>query len=268
MRPKKSIMKEAKTALITGSASGIGLEMARILAAKGYDLYLADIQRKGLEKLKEEVEKTYQVMVHIHEADLALPDAAQRIYTDCQEKGLVIEVLVNNAGFFFFSEIAQADSGKASRMIQLHIHTLSLLTILFSRQMKERKRGFILMTTSISAYKVFPGIGLYAASKSYIKYFCRALRYEMRYYGVHVTALCPGATATKLYDPNVINVERGKKWGIMMDAKKVANAGIRGMFSNRAIVIPGFVTKMMTLFSILTPNWFIYWARVRWKKYF
>lgn len=124
------------------------------------------------------------------------------------------------------------------------------------------------MTSSISVYKEFPGIGFYAASKSYIKYFCRALRHEMRYYGVHVTTLCPGATATNLYDPNIIDVEKGKRWGIMMEAKKVANIGIKGMFNNKAIVIPGFVTKAMTLFSILTPNWIIYWARVRWRRFF
>ncbi len=261
-------MNSNKTALVTGSASGIGLEMAKILAQKGYDLYLVDIDGPGLEKIKQEIEQNYKILVHIHCADLSLVDASEKIYNECNQKNLNIEVLINNAGFFFFSEIAQADPVKASKMIHLHIHTSSLLTILFSKKMKENKKGYILMTSSISVYKGFPGIGFYAASKSYIKYFCRALRHEMRYYGVHVTTLCPGATATNLYDPNIIDVEKGKKWGIMMEANKVAKAGINGMFNNKSIVIPGFVTKVMTLFSILTPNWMIYWARVKWKRFF
>lgn len=261
-------MTPSKTAIVTGSASGIGLEMAKILAAKGYDLYLVDVQQEGLEKIKTEIEKDFSVKVILHCLDLSQLNASEIIYKDCIQKELDIDVLINNAGFFFFSEVAQAEIEKSSRMVQLHVHTPSMLAIYFAKQMKEKKRGCILMVSSISAYKDFPGIGFYAASKSYIKSFCRSMRYEMKYYGVHVTTLCPGATATNLYDPNIIDVEKGKRWGIMMDAKKVANAGIRGMFNNRAIVIPGLVTKLMTLFSILTPNWIIYWARVKWRRLF
>jgi short-subunit dehydrogenase len=124
------------------------------------------------------------------------------------------------------------------------------------------------MTSSVSAYKDFPGIGFYAASKTYIKSFSQSLRHEMRYYGVNVTTLCPGATATNLYDPNVINVEKGKRWGIMMDARKVAAAGLNGMFHNRSVVIPGFMTKVLTAISVLLPAIVIYWARVRWRNVF
>jgi short-subunit dehydrogenase len=261
-------MNNGKTALITGSASGIGLEMATILADKGYDLYLVDIQENGLENLKQEIIKKYPVKVITHCIDLSVNTAALDIYNDCKGQNLEVEVLINNAGFFFFCEIAESDPAKAGRMIELHMYTPSMLTIYFAKEMKQKRKGFILMTSSISAYKDFPGIGFYAASKSYIKSFCRSLRHEMRYYGVHVTALCPGATATNLYDPNVIDIEKGKRWGIMMEAKKVAQAGISGLFNNKAIVIPGFVTRLMTVFSILTPAWVIYWARVKWRKLF
>src|SRR5690554_3275751 len=111
--------------------------------------------------------------------------------------------------------------------------------------MRQRKRGFILNNSSIAAYKAFPGIGYYGASRSYIKSFTRSLRTELKFYGVHVTCLCPGATATNLYDPNVIDVELGKKIGIMMSAEKVAKLGVKGLFKNKAVVVPGFVTKLM-----------------------
>lgn len=261
-------MHNRATAIVTGSASGIGLEIAKILAAKGYDLYLVDINEEGLQQLKSDIESKHEVNVIIRPMNLALPEAADLIHKDCIEKSLDIEILINNAGFFFFSEVAEANPDKSSMMIHVHMHTPSLLAIHFAKQMKEKRKGYIMMTSSISAYKDFPGIGFYAASKSYIKSFCKSMRHEMKYYGVHVTALCPGATATNLYDPNVINVELGKKWGIMMSAEKVAKAGVKGMFKNKAVVIPGFVTKLMTFFSILTPSWVIYWARVRWKKFF
>jgi uncharacterized protein len=261
-------MSNRTTAIVTGSASGIGLEMAKILAAKGYDLYLADINEKGLNTLKTDIQSQHSVEVIIQCIDLSLPEAADIIHKDCIEKNLDVEILINNAGFFFFSEVAEANPDKSSMMIHVHMHTPSLLAIHFAKQMKEKRRGFIMMTSSISAYKDFPGIGFYAASKAYIKSFCKSMRLEMKYYGVHVTALCPGATATNLYDPNVINVELGKKWGIMLSAEKVAKDGINGMFKNKAVVIPGFTTKVMTFLSILTPSWLIYWARVKWKRFF
>jgi uncharacterized protein len=261
-------MSNRTTAIVTGSASGIGLAMAKILAAKGYDLYLADINEKGLSDLKTDIQSQHSVEVIIQCIDLSLPEAADIIHKDCIEKNLDVEILINNAGFFFFSEVAEANPDKSSMMIHVHMHTPSLLAIHFAKQMKEKRRGFIMMTSSISAYKDFPGIGFYAASKAYIKSFCKSMRLEMKYYGVHVTALCPGATATNLYDPNVINVELGKKWGIMLSAEKVAKDGINGMFKNKAVVIPGFTTKVMTFLSILTPSWLIYWARVKWKRFF
>lgn len=257
-----------KYAIVTGCASGIGLEISRLLAAKGYDLYMVDINLPGLEKLKTDFEAAYSINVIIQCIDLSLSEAAETIFHDCLDRQLDVEVLVNNAGFFFFSEVPKADPVKAGKMIQVHIHTASMLSIYFSKQMKEKGKGYILMTSSISAYKDFPGIGFYAASKSYIKSFCRSMHYEMKLYGVHVTALCPGATATNLYDPNVINMELGKKLGIMLSAEKVAKSGIKGLFKNKAIVVPGFVTKVMLILTLLTPAWVIYWARKKYRKYF
>ncbi len=257
-----------KVALITGCASGIGLEITKILAAKGYSLYLVDIDEAGLHKICEVILRTYKVNVYSLCVDLSLPDAADYIIMDYREKNLDIDVLISNAGFFFFNEIAETDPEKAARMIGLHVHTASMLAIHFAKEMKRKRRGYIMMTSSISAYQDFPGIGFYAASKTYIKSFCMSLRHEMRYYGVHVTALCPGPTATNLYDPNVIDVEKGKRWGIMMDAHKVAQAGIDGLFKNKAIVIPGLMTKVMTFLAFLMPGGIIYWARVRWRKLF
>jgi short-subunit dehydrogenase len=261
-------MPQYSTALITGSVSGIGLEMARILAGKGIHLYLVDIQQEGLMKVSAEILQSYLVTVKTFCIDLSLPDAADRIFEDCREQHIDIDIFISNAGFFFFSEVAGSDPALAARMIRLHIYTPSMLAIHFAKEMKQRGSGYILMTSSVSAYQDFPGIGFYAASKSYIKRLCMSLRHEMRYYGVHVTVLCPGATATNLYDPNVIDVRKGKQWGIMMDPAKVARAGINGLFKNKAVVMPGFMTKVMTLFAMLLPGFLIYWARVRWRRLF
>ena len=256
------------TALITGSASGIGYEMARILAGQGYDLYLVDIQEEALLQASKELSHLFKISVTVCAIDLSLPDAAEKIYKDCCDRKLDVDVLISNAGFFFFSEVAQSDPEIAARMIRLHVHTPSILAIYFAREMKQKQRGYILMTSSVSAYKTFPGIGFYAASKAYLKSFCESMRHELRYHGVYVTTLCPGATATNLYDLGIINVKTAKRWGIMMDPHKVAAAGIKGMFNHKAMVMPGLMTKVLTILSVLTPGAVIYWARVRWKRLF
>src|SRR5690554_5846223 len=195
-----------KFALITGSSSGIGLEIAKLLAARGYSLVPVSNQEKELNQLKAELSAQYAVRVITLNIDLARSEAASEVFDFCKQHNLEVEVLVNNAGFLFFEQITDADIVKAQAKMHLHVMTSSLLCTLFGKEMRQRKRGFILNNSSIAAYKAFPGIGYYGASKSYIKSFTRSLRTELKFYGVHVTCLCPGATATNLYDPNVIDV--------------------------------------------------------------
>ncbi len=252
-------------ALITGGSSGIGLEIAKLLVARGYALVLVSNQQEQLSQLKQELSSQHKVRVEALYINLARSEAASEVFNFCQQRNLEVEVLVNNAGFFFFGQITDADIKKAQAKIHLHVMTSSLLCTLFGHEMRKRRKGFILNNSSISAYKDFPGIGYYGATKSYIKSFTRSLRTELKFYGVHVTCLCPGATATNLYDPNVINVELGKKLGIMMSAEKVAKLGVQGLFNNQAVVIPGLITKLMLFLALLTPQWVIYEIRKRTK---
>lgn len=251
-------------ALVTGAASGIGLEMAHLLAFRGYHLVMVDINQATLQKLKSEFEKKYSVRIVLLHKDLSQANAAIEIFNFCESEQLQVEVLINNAGIFFFKEVPQTDIKIATDLINIHILNSSMLTVYFSQKMKEKKRGYILFVSSISAYKDFPGIAFYASSKSFLKSFARSLRTELKYYNINVTCVLPGATATNLYNTTNINVTLGKKLGIFMDAKKVAAAGINALFKNKATVVPGFTTKVMLCFAFITPQWVIYLIR---KKY-
>ncbi len=252
-------------ALITGSSSGIGLEIAKLLAERGYSLVLVSNEEERLNQLKQILSDQYEVRVETLHINLARSEAASEVFNFCQQSKLEVEVLVNNAGFFFFGQVTDADIEMAQAKIHLHVMTSSLLCTLFGNEMRKLRKGFILNNSSISAYKDFPGIGYYGATKAYIKSFTRSLRTELRYYDVHVTCLCPGATATNLYDPNVIDVELAKKIGIMMSAEEVAKLGVSGLFNNKAVVVPGLVTKAMLFLALLTPYWVIYEIRKRTK---
>ena len=214
-------------ALVTGGCSGIGKAIARRLGALGYELVLVSQRPAELRAAAEEIEAASGTPAHALPLDLARPEAAAELHAEVRSRGLEVDVLVNNAGMFFFGEVADAALPRANALLQLHVVTPSLLCTLFGRDMRERRRGHVLIVSSISAWRDFPGIAYYGSSKKYLRGFARSLRSELGVYGVNVTCLAPGATATALYDPSVVPVGLARRLGVMMDADQVAEAGLR-----------------------------------------
>jgi short-subunit dehydrogenase len=245
---------QLRTALITGACSGIGKAFAQLLAPLGYQLVLVSNRAEALAATAKELQGA---AVHPIVLDLARPEAALELYEAVQSLHVEVDILINNAGFFFFGEAADANPEQANAMLQLHVVTPSLLCTRFGRDMRARGRGHILIVSSISAWRDFPGISYYGSSKKYLRGFACALRSELAVHGVNVTCLAPGATATGLYDPNVVPVERAKRLGVMMDPQEVAEAGLGAMFDGKAEHIPGMLTRVMTLGAVLTPQWVI-----------
>jgi short-subunit dehydrogenase len=239
-----------RVALVTGACSGIGRELARGLARRGHDLVVVSERREALEEIAAELRARVAVLPLV--VDLARPEAAEEVYLAA--RGIEVEILINNAGMFFFGEAVDAAPARANAMLQLHVITPSLLCTRFGRDLRARGRGHILIVSSISAWRDFPGISYYGSSKNYLRGFARALRSELGVYGVNVTCLLPGATATALYDPKVIPVELGKRLGIMMSPEEVAEAGLRAMFAGKAEHTPGLLTRAMAVAAALTPQ--------------
>ncbi len=244
---------------MTGACSGIGLEMARILAVKGHDLVIVSHREGPLTVVARAFEREHKIKVYPIVMDLARPEAAGELFRAAG--ALDVDILVSNAGIFFFGEVADAEPEVANRMLQLHVVTPSLLCTLFARGMRERRRGHVLLVSSISAWRDFPGIAYYGSSKKYLRGFASALRSELLPYGVKVTCLAPGATATGLYDPDVVPVDLAKRLGVMMSPEAVAEEGLRAMFAGEAESMPGALTKVMTAAAVATPQPVIDWIR-------
>jgi short-subunit dehydrogenase len=247
----------SRVALVTGACSGIGRAIATRLAAQGYTLVLVSERAEALERAAGELKVAHSVVVHTLVMDLARSEAAGELHAAVHALGVEVDVLVNNAGFFFFGEIADADPARANAMVQLHVVTPSLLCTRFGHDMRARGRGDILIVSSISAWRDFPGIGYYGSTKKYLRGFASALRSELKPYGVNVTCLAPGATATGLYDSTSVPVQRATKLGLMMSPDQVAEAGLRALFAGRAEHIPGLLNVLLAVASAWTPQWMV-----------
>lgn len=187
-----------KTALITGGSAGIGLELARLFARDGYRLLLVSKPPEELARAKKSLEQQFPgIALHTLPIDLAVPEAPPRVYAFAREQGQPVDVLVNNAGFGSYGFIDEVPIEKELRMIQLHIPTLYHLTRLFLHDMIERNQGHIINLSSISALQPSPMLATYAATKSFVLQFSRAIDYELKEHNsrVRVTAICPMATA-------------------------------------------------------------------------
>jgi hypothetical protein len=250
-----------RVVLITGACSGIGLELARLTAELGYTLILVSHRAGPLADAAHAIRVASGVPVHPIVLDLARPSAAGELVDAVAKLGLEVDVLVNNAGMFFFGEVADASPDQANALLQLHVVTPSLLCTRLTPGMRQRRRGHVLFVSSISAWRDFPGIAYYGASKKYLRGFARALRSELGVYGVNVTCVAPGATATGLYDPDVVPVELAKRLGIMMDARAVAREALQAMFAGKGEHTPGVLSRAMAAASVVTPQPVIDWIR-------
>lgn len=248
-------------ALVTGACSGIGKAIAAELAGRGYTVVLVSHRAEALSTVAADLAAAHGVATHAVPMDLARPQAAAELYEAVRARDLHVDVLVNNAGMFFFGEVAETDPDRIDALLQLHVVTPTLLARRFARDMRDRGRGHVLFVSSMSAWMPYPGIATYAASKRYLLDLARALRSELSPWGVGVTVLAPGATATGFYSEDLI--VRARRYGVMMDAEDVARAGLHAMFRGRFVVVPGLLAKLSTLAAWLAPAWLIHQLRLR-----
>ncbi len=251
-------------ALITGGSSGMGLEYARQLAAKGHDLLLVSNQQEELAKTAEEISQSYGVKVIGRYQDLAKETAAEELFGYCQAENIQIDILINNAGMFFFEELSTENEAKALTMMRLHMFTPTRLCVLFGEEMKKRGSGYILNMSSMAAKLPCPGITIYSATKAYLKSFGKSLYFEMRPYGVGVTTVCPAAIATPLYKLKPSLLKLGVNIGLIGTPQWLVRRALRRMFHHRRVVKPGLMNYYLPPLIAVLPKRLV---DLLWRKY-
>lgn len=242
-------------AIITGGSSGIGAEFAVQLARKGYNLLLVSNQEEALELRKKEICKVFpEISCYTFFQDLMAETAPKNIYDYCHEAELTVEILINNAGIFSFKEITNHSHAHIDLYINLHMRAVTQLCLLFGKDMKSRGSGYILNMSSMSCWMPMPGIGMYAATKAYIRVFSRTLNLELKESGVTVMVACPGGIATDLFGLPTRLQRIGVMLGVLATPKSFVNGALNHLFRHKKQYINGYINRVAILFVATLPS--------------
>jgi len=244
-------------ALITGASAGIGFEMAKIFAVRGYDLVVVARTAKKLKEIHTQI-PAHTIVTDIP-LDLSLPNAAAKLFAATQKKKLKVDVLVNNAGFGSNGRFVELDRKNELQEIDLNVRTLTELCHFYGKEMAARGTGKILNVASTAAFQPGPYMAVYYATKAYVLSFSEAIMEELKPKGVRVSVLCPGPTHTAF-------VERAGMQGIRlfknkfmhpMSAVDVAKIGVKQFLRGKKIIIPGFMNKLVAFANRFSPRFLV-----------
>jgi short-subunit dehydrogenase len=240
---------------ITGASSGIGLDLAKLFALDGYRLFITAREGPRLDEAAVALRALGKAGVESIPDDLADAAAPARLAKALQDRGIVPDALVNNAGFGTCGAFVESDEMSQVQMLQVNVVALTHLTRLLLPAMVARGSGRILNVSSTASFQPGPYMAVYYASKAYVTSFSQALGYELRRSNITVTALCPGPTTTDFQ--RRAGVENSPLFEQnTMTAQEVARLGYLGMQRGRAIVVTGAKNRLMAVGSKFAPRTF------------
>lgn len=266
-------------ALVTGAASGMGRIYSERLALMGYNIILVDINSKGLDETAAMVGATVKtsdaVPSELKERlrliplvqDLSAADAADRIYEKTEAEDCNVEVLVNNAGVMYCQGIAETSERMLKLIMMVHMNTPLMLCRKYVGAMKERGCGYILNISSLAAWMIWPGIGMYGITKCFVRNYSRELRIECQKTGVSVTNAYFGAVDTPLIPlkDSLRKLARGLM--VMIRPEKAVDRALRATFRRRRGTMPGFLNKLFWPFIVMLPDCLLGWIYRKAKPY-
>jgi uncharacterized protein len=244
----------ASWVLITGASSGFGEEFARQYAEQGHALVLVARRLDRLQALAETLRQHHRVEVVVEQVDLSDVAAIVRLQDRLRERGIAIDILINNAGHGLQGPFADAPLDAVLAMVQLDVASLTAVTHVFAQDMRKRRRGKILLVASLLGHLGVENFAVYSAAKAYVLRLGEALHRELKRDGIAVTALCPGISDTGFARAAQMKITPALKL-LMMQPAPVVRAGIRALDAGRISVVPGLPNKLSAIFMWATPRW-------------
>ena len=245
-----------RTALVTGASSGIGTEIARELARRGFGVTLVARRGDRLEELAGEL-GDHGVRAEVLPADLSERSVRAELPDRMTALGLTADILVNNAGLSTVGPVARSDPEAELNLIEVDVAAVADLCSRFVPGMVARGRGAILNVASTAAFQPLPGQAAYGAAKAFVLSYTRSLGGELRGTGVTATALCPGPVDTE-FDLTAGfahgEAEAALPRFMWESPETVARVGIDAMAKGRPVAIPGTANRVAAMFAHLAPK--------------
>ena len=275
---KKGFGNYQRYALVTGAASGMGRIYALRLAQRGYNVVLVDINEKGLAEteqivrdeiaksgLSDELKSKFNILQVPQ--DLSATDAADKVYERTEAAGCEVEVLVNNAGLMYCQGIAETSERMLKLIMMVHMNTPLMLCRKYVGAMKERGVGYILNISSLAAWMIWPGIGMYGCTKRFVRDYSRELRIECQKTGVSVTNAYFGAVDTPLVPLKESLRKLARGLTVMIRPEKAVERALAATFARRKGTMPGLLNKIFWPFIVILPDCLLGWIYRKAKPY-
>ena len=250
--------KDKQLAVVTGASSGIGAQMAYLLAERGHNLIVTARRTKRLDEMAKNLQAKHGVRIFVISNDLLQQNGPSELYRDCTEiarrENLSINILINNAGMGQWHAFADTPIKRQLQGIQLNITALTELSFYFIQNMKEHGRqSYIMNVSSLVSFLPAPNYAVYAASKAYVRHFSEVLSFELEQTNIHVHCFCPGGTVSEFMEVAGQQTTDFARRGLM-SAETVAKTGLRDMFLKKRTSIPGLGNKLSFALSKTLPK--------------
>ncbi len=239
--------------LVTGASMGIGKAIAADFAASGENLVLVARSRTLLEELAASLVSEYGIDVRVCSEDLGEPGGPGRVFEYCSKQGLVIDRLVNCAGFSVVGSFVRIPRAELHQMAMVNMVALAEMTRLFLPAMIDRRKGTVVNIASLAAFQGVPGMGLYSATKSFVVTLTEALDAEIRGSGVRVFAVCPGFIDNDQFY-NRAGHDRKRILVPISEPRVVIKAMRRGLISGSVVVMPTLFDRLMVFTQRVLPR--------------
>ena len=246
-------------ALITGASSGIGLEIAKNFAAKGYNLILTARRRDLLEEVAKDISSKNDVNVDIISKDLSLKESTQEIFEFCEAKDYSIDILVNNAGYGIKTAFDKTSVEEEEKFIRVLGTSVIMLTKLFIPKMIKNGGGRVMIVSSVAAFAAPSAIQpLYGPIKTFMNRFSDSINVNYRHKGITSTALCPGFTITGFHTASGVQEEMDRvPRFLVFSAKRIADEAVDATLSGKSLCVPTFTYKTLVFTLKYLPRWVI-----------
>jgi len=245
--------KEKTYCLITGASNGIGKALAEECTRRKMDLFLIALPDSGLEELSAHLSEINGNDIRCLSIDLTEKDAPEKVYKYAKANNLVIDKLINNAGVGGYEEMADQKPEDIDTMIQLNIRATTMLTYYFLNDFKNLPKAYILNISSFGGFLPLPKKCVYAASKTYILFFSRALHAELKNTGITVSSVYPSGVATNSRIKKTLQKAHFMAQITTLQPSEVARASIKGMLKGKRIITPGYATSFFYIIGSMLP---------------